>query len=250
MEPVTLILLAVAAFFAGFVDSIIGGGGIITLPALLAAGVPPHVALGTNKLAATGASSMATWQYARARLLVPRLSAATLPLSFAGAIAGAALVLQVPGSVVRYLVAIVLVGLVTYVLARPRFGHDDRYMGLTRRNLFGAMALALVVGLYDGFLGPGTGNLLLFGMVAIMGFPFLPAAAHGRLMNFGSNVGGLLLFALMDRVDYLIGAAMLVGTISGAFLGSRFSIRHGVRWIRPLFVVVAVALLLRLLWPS
>lgn len=246
MEPGTLALLTLAAFFAGFVDSIIGGGGVITLPALLAAGVPPHMALGTNKLAATGASTTATWHYARAGLLVPRLVAWTFPLSVVGTVLGAWLVLQVPGTWIRYLVAGVLVVLVTYVLLRPRFGLEDRFTGLRRGNVAAAMAMALVVGAYDGFLGPGTGNMLLFGWIAIMGFGFLPAAAHGRVLNFGSNVGALAFFAWMGEVAYLTGAVMLIGTVSGAWLGARSSIKHGARWIKPLFVAVALLLLVRL----
>lgn len=248
MDAATVLLLAAAGLLAGFIDSIVGGGGVVSLPALLAAGVPPHLALGTNKVAGTGASSMASYQYARAGLLTPRLVAFTLPLSVAAAVLGAVAVLQVDERVVVGLVAVVMVALVTYVLLRPRFGRDDRFTGLTPRTIAATAVLALAVGFYDGFLGPGTGNMLLFGLVAIHGFPFLQAAAHGRVLNFGSNVGALVLFGLTDNILWSVGLPMAAATMTGAYLGSRVGIRHGARWIRPLFVLVAGLLLVRLLW--
>lgn len=248
MDAATAALLVGAGLLAGFIDSIVGGGGVVSLPALLAAGVPPHLALGTNKVAGTGASSMATFRYARAGLLDGRLVAWTLPLAVGAAVLGAVTVLRVDERVVVGLVAVVMVALVAYVLLRPRFGQEDRFAGLSGPTVAATALLALAVGFYDGFLGPGTGNMLLFGLVAIQGFPFLRAAAHGRVLNFGSNVGALAFFGLTGNVDWTLGLLMGGATMAGAYLGSAAGIRHGARWIRPLFVGVAALLLVRLLW--
>jgi uncharacterized protein len=248
VEFETLLLLAIASLFAGFVDSIVGGGGVITLPSLLAAGVPPHLALGTNKVAGTGASAMATWQYTRAGLVMPRLVALTFPLAVGGGILGAVVVLRLPESFVVALIVVLLVAMTAYILLRPRFGTQDRFSGLRPATLAATAALALAVGFYDGMLGPGTGNLLLFGLVAIHGFAFLPAAAHGRVLNFGSNIGALGYFSAVSNIDWTIGLVMAIGTVTGAFIGSRFGIRHGAKWIRPLFVFVALVLLVRLVF--
>lgn len=246
MEPATLALLVLAALFAGFVDAVVGGGGVITLPALLAAGLPPHLAVGTNKVVGTGASSMATWQYGRAGL-VSGLAWKAFPVAVAASVLGAMTVLRLPEDVIMTLVAVAIGAIVTYVLVRPRFGQEDR-RDAVRYPLAAALALTLVAAFYDGLLGPGTGTFLLFGLVTLTGLPVVRAAAHGRVLNFGSNLGALAYFAVVGNVDWLVGLVMATGTLTGGFVGARFGIRHGARWVRPLFVVVALALLGRLLW--
>lgn len=248
MDPWTLAALVVAAFFAGFVDSIVGGGGIITLPALLATGMPPHLAIGTNKVVGTGASGIATWTYGRAGLLDRRLAAYAFPVAVGASIGGAATVLRLPEQAVLGMVAFVMVGIIAYVLARPRFGQDDNYPGRTGRVIVALVATAAVAGFYDGLLGPGTGTFLLFGIIGLTGMPFLRAAAHGRMLNFGSNVGALAYFTAAGTVDWVVGPIMAIGTVTGGFLGARFGVRYGARWLRPIFVVVASGLLVRLLW--
>lgn len=250
VDAATLGFLVAAAFVAAFVDSMVGGGGIISLPALLAAGLPPHLALGTNKMASTGASLMASVRFAQARLVQPRLVLSLFPLAFLGAVLGALAVLQVDPDFVRGLVVAVMVLMLAWVLLRPAFGREDRFAGLEPGPFAAVILLALVAGFYDGFLGPGTGTFLLFGFVALLGFDFLRAAGHARVLNFGSNLGALLLFALRDSVDYAVGLPMFAAMLAGAFAGSHFAIRHGARWIKPLFVAVTLALLLRLLWPG
>lgn len=248
MDPLTLAALVTAALFAGFVDAIVGGGGIITVPALLATGMPPHLALGTNKVVGTGASSVATWQYARKGLIEPRLARIGFPLAFGAAVLGAATVLRLPERFILAAVTVVMASMVAWVLLRPRFGHDDHFPGATATALAAVAGLAVAIGFYDGLLGPGTGTFLLFGLVALTGMPFLRAAAHGRLLNFASNTGALLYFGLAGTVDWTVGLVMALGTVTGGFIGSRAGIKHGARWIRPLFVVVALLLLGRLMW--
>lgn len=248
MEPGILLALVVAAFLAAFIDSIVGGGGVITLPALLAAGLPPHLALGTNKLAATGASLMATARYTAAGHVDLRTALSLIPLSVVGAFLGAAAVLAVEARLVRSLVIVVMVAMTLYVLLRPSLGRDDRFPGLTPGLFLALGAPALLIGFYDGFLGPGTGSLLLFAFLGIGGFGFLRAAAHGRILNFASNLAALALFALRDQVDYQVGLPMMAAMLGGAYFGSHFGMRHGTRWVKPLFLAMTLAILARLLW--
>lgn len=237
--------LFAAGIIAGSVDSIVGGGGIITLPALLATGMPAHLAVGTNKVVGTGASSMATWNYARAGLTDRRIWMLA-PLAAGASVLGALLVLRLDGRFILWGVMAMMAAITLYVLFDPRFGVQDR----TRWRpaaVVGVAALALGVGFYDGLLGPGTGSLLLFGLVAIVGMPRLAASANGRVLNFASNVGALVLFVAADSVVWRTGLVMAAGTVLGAWLGSRSNIRSQARWVRPLFVVMAGALFVRLL---
>lgn len=243
MEPLVLLALAGAGFVAAFLDSIVGGGGVISLPALLAAGLPPHLALGTNKLAATGASSMATIRYTQAGVIVLPLVLLLIPLSVAGSFVGANTVLQVDPTIIKSLVVIVMAGMTVYVVFRRTFGRENRFTGLTVRPLVLSGFLALAIGFYDGFLGPGTGSFLLFAFVGIQGFDFVRAAGHARVLNFASNLSALALFALRDQVDYAVGLPMMVAMIAGAYAGSHVGLKHGARWIKPLFVTTTLVLM-------
>lgn len=246
MDPLWFLLPA--AFVAGFIDSMVGGGGVITLPALIAAGVPPHAAIATNKVAGTGASSMATWQYARHGLLRKRLAWSLFPVAIAMGALGAAVVLRIPENAVLAMIATVIVAMVAYVLLRPRFGLDDRFEPPDTWTLAAFVSYVALVAFYDGILGPGTGTLLLFGIVAILGMRVLPAAAHGRVYNLGSNLGALGFFALAGPILWRVGLPMMAATMAGAYVGSRSGIKHGDRWVRPLFVAIAGLLLLHMLW--
>lgn len=240
--------LLVAGFAAAFIDSIVGGGGAISIPALLAAGLPPHLALGTNKLAATGASLTATTRYVRAGLVDRRLALVGLPLALVASALGAWVVLQVEPGRVRELILVVMAAMTVYVLVKKDFGLADKGLVRTGARLTVLALLVVAIAFYDGLLGPGTGSLLIFALVGVAGLDFLKAAANGRLLNFGSNLGSLLLFAALDNLDMVAGLTMMSGMLVGAWMGSQFGIRHGSRWIKPLFLVVTAALMVRLLF--
>lgn len=247
VEPLVWVALVAAGFVAAFIDSIVGGGGAISLPALLAAGLPPHLALGTNKLAATGASSMAAIRYTQAGVVVLPLVLLLVPLSVVGSFLGANAVLQVDPRIVRTLVIMVMLAMTVYVVARKTFGRDDRYFGLRTGPIVTTAAFALAIGFYDGFLGPGTGSFLIFAFVGIHGFNFVRAAGHARVLNFASNLSALALFALRNQVDYAIGLPMMASMVAGAYVGSHVGLRHGARWIKPLFVATTLGLVAYLL---
>lgn len=246
MDLIVLAVLVALSFVAAFIDSIVGGGGVISLPALLAAGLPPHLALGTNKLAGTGASLAATVRYARAGVIVLPLALTLIPFSVAGGILGAAAILQIDARFVKGLVLAMMILMTFYVVLRKEFGARNGYAGPTRVATALAATSALLIGFYDGFLGPGTGSILLFAFLAIQRFDFVRAAGHGRVLNFASNAAALLWFALHGSIVWAVGLPMMVAMLAGAWTGSRYALKHGARWIKLLFVAVTSALLVRL----
>lgn len=245
METETLVFLAVAGFVAAFIDSQVGGGGIISLPALLAVGLPPHLALGTNKFAATAASFSASINYGRSGAVPWGDALRWMPLAFAGSLAGVWAVLHVEG---RHLLAIVLVimaAMTAYTLLRPTFGKVDRLRPPTRGEMAAMALAALAIGVYDGFLGPGTGSFLIFAIVALLGYGFRKAAGLGRVLNFASNIAALAYFLAMDLVLWEAGIPMAAATLAGGWAGSHVGMKHGDRWLKPLFVAVTLGLMVR-----
>lgn len=247
MEPLVLAFLLFASFVAAFLDSIVGGGGAISLPALLAVGFDPHMALGTNKLAATGASSMATIRYTAAGMVTLGLVLFLIPVSVVGSFVGAWTALRVDGTWIRYFVAVAMVGITLFVLFRRRFGQVNHYAGLRPATVAASVAFALAIGFYDGILGPGTGSFLLFAFVGVHRFDFVRAAGHARVLNFASNAAALAFFAIQGRVDYAVGLPMMGAMVAGAYVGSHVGLKHGDRWIKPLFVAMTLVLFLRVL---
>jgi uncharacterized membrane protein YfcA len=236
-----------AGIVAGFIDSMVGGGGVITLPALLAAGLPPHAAVATNKVAGAGASGMATWQYVRAGLS-GKFAWGLFPVALTGGAIGANILLHIPEDWVLGIVAVAVVLMVAYVALQPAFGQAERTSILDARTVWLVGGLVLLIATYDGLLGPGTGTLLLFTLVSLCGLGFLRGAAYGRILNFGSNIGALAWLATRDLVDWRLGLGVMLGTITGAFIGSRVHLQSGGTWVRPLFVLMSLGLLGRLVW--
>ncbi|MCQ0971076.1 TSUP family transporter [Paracoccus sp. TK19116] len=244
---VDLILLLVAAGFAGgFVDAIAGGGGLITLPALLLAGLPPAQALGTNKVQAIFGAATAAASYAARGLVDPKTQARAAAMAGAGGMAGAALVAWLPTDLLRIVLPVVLIGVAAFFALKPGLDDLDR-----ARRMAPALITLLVVpavGFYDGLLGPGAGSFYMIAFVTLAGYGVLKATAHTKLLNLFSNLGGLTVFALAGQPLWLLGAAMGVAQMAGAFFGARMAMRIGSRLIKPLLVVTSTALALRLIW--
>lgn len=242
----TLLLLVAAAFTAGFVDAIAGGGGLLTLPALLAAGLPPHLALGTNKGQAVWGSGAALVSYAR-RGLVDR---ATLPGRFAagfvGSLGGAGLVLLVAPAVLRPLVLGLLVVVGVILAARPPLAPREA----PPRPPALALALALGVGAYDGFFGPGTGTFLIVGQVWLLGYGLVRASAEAKVVNFASNLAALSVFAAKGTVDWRIALPMAGAQLLGGIAGSHAAVKGGDRLVRWAVVAVVAALVVKLGWDA
>lgn len=246
MDPQILGLLVLAAIAAGFVDSIAGGGGLITVPVLMMAGLPPDQALATNKVQGSVGAATAALAYARSGLVDLRRQLRTAALAFVAGLAGALLVTALPAQALRVMLPVVLIGIALFFAFKPGLNDLDRAARLSP----GVFALTMVpaIGFYDGLIGPGAGAFYMLAFVVLAGFGILKATAHTKLLNFASNLGGLTAFALTGHPLWAAGLLMGAGQMLGAWLGARLAMRIGARVIRPLLVVTSTALALRLLW--
>jgi uncharacterized protein len=238
-----LMLLLGAAFFAGFIDAIAGGGGLITLPALLLAGASPIQALSTNKVQGSFGAAAAAFSYARAGqidLKTQRLPA--LIALFAG-LFGATMATRLPTETLRLIIPVILIGVALFFALKRGLSDEDQIARI-RPELFMALFVPLV-GTYDGMIGPGAGAFYMIGFVTLAGYGILKATAHTKLLNFSSNIGGLAIFAVFGATWWLTGIAMGVAQVAGATLGAKFAVRFGATVIRPVLVIASVALALR-----
>ncbi|MCU0901139.1 MAG: TSUP family transporter [Cypionkella sp.] len=241
-------LLILAAFVAGFVDSIAGGGGLITVPALLLAGANPVETLATNKLQGTFGSGTAMLSYARAGHV--RLSD-QLGMALVSAVAGGAGALVahlIPAEVLRVVMPIILVAVAVFFAIKPGLTDQDRVQRMGP-GVFTFTAVPLIAA-YDGFFGPGTGSFFMLGFILLAGYGVLKATAHTKLLNFASNLGSLAVFAFSGAMWWAVGMAMAVAQIAGAALGARLAMRIGARLIKPLLVATSSLMAARLLWQA
>jgi uncharacterized protein len=235
------------ALVAGTIDAIAGGGGLLTLPALLLAGLPPHLALGTNKGQSVFGSFAALLRFSRAGLVDRRRAWTTFPLGLLGSLAGAALVLAVSPQALRGLVLGLLVAAAAFVaLWRPA----PRSPGAARppARAAAAGAIALGIGAYDGFFGPGTGTLLIVAFAAVLGDGLTQASAAAKVVNFASNLAALLVFSTRGAVAWRIALPMAGAQLLGGWLGAHLAVRRGDGLVRGAAVAVALALAARLAW--
>lgn len=248
MDGQTLVALAAAAFAAGWVDAIAGGGGLLTLPALMLTGVPVHVALGTNKGQSVFGSASALWTFWRSgRIDAMRVPGLLLP-ALGGSLVGAAAVRWVTPAVLRPLVLGLLVAAAVLVVVRPRLPQSDVP---DRRSLVWRGALiALVLGTYDGFFGPGCGTFLLLSLAAWCKDSLASASAHAKVCNFASNLAAVLWFSAHDAILWPLAAPMVVGQVAGAAFGARMAMRGGDVLVRRVLLVVVVALVVKLGWDA
>jgi uncharacterized membrane protein YfcA len=235
-------LLALVALLAGTVDAIAGGGGLLTVPALLAAGLPPHLALGTNKGQSVFGAAAALTRFAREGLVPVDRARWTAPLGFLGSLAGAQLVLWVRPEALRPVVLGLLVAAAVFVVLRPRV----RVSLLPTAAVAPAAALAFFCGGYDGFFGPGTGTLLIVGLAGLLALPLHQASAEAKAINFASNLAGVLLFAARGAVVWHTALPMAAGQLVGGWLGAHLTVRGGERIVRWVVLCVVAALVLKL----
>lgn len=210
-----LLIIILFGLIASFIDSVVGGGGLISLPALLAVGMDPATALGTNKLASSFGSFTSTMKFIRAKKVDFDIVGKLFPLSFVGSIFGAITATYLPPEYLKPL-AIIILALVTIYS-------------------------------YDGFLGGGTGSFFLFALLMI-GLDYLHAAGNAKFLNFASNIGALLLFMVLGHVNYIYGLSMAVSMVIGSYLGVTFAIKKGVSYVKVLFIIVTITLILKNLY--
>jgi uncharacterized protein len=238
-------LLFLAALVAGFVDAIAGGGGLITVPVLLSAGLSPQAALGTNKLQASFGSGSAAWHFGRAGLIDWKEIRPGVIATFVSSMAGALAVQQISPDFLRQLIPALLIAIGIYTLLQPRLGCQDQEPRMSP-HAFAAL-FGVLLGFYDGFFGPGTGSFWAVACVALRGLNLTRATAYTKAMNFASNLGSLLVFLGGGQIHFGAGLLMGLGQWAGARLGSRMVIRKGARFIRPIFVTVVLAITVKLL---
>jgi len=241
----TLAALGAVGLVAGFVDSIAGGGGLLTVPALLLAGLDPVSALATNKLQSSFGSGSAVFAFARARLIDFRAARAMMAFTFGGASLGALAVKIAPVTLLSALLPLLLIVMGFYFALSPKLSDADARARTT--PLVFAMTVGAGVGFYDGIFGPGTGSFFMLGFVLLLGYGVVRATAHTKLLNFTSNLAALLLFLIAGKVVWGVGLVMGAGQFAGAQAGSRLAMARGAKVIRPLLGLVCLAMAIRLL---
>ncbi|WP_127586442.1 sulfite exporter TauE/SafE family protein [Paenibacillus koleovorans] len=242
-----LIFLVTAGFLASFIDSVVGGGGLISVPALLLTGLPPGMVLGTNKLGGTASSLTSSTSFLLSGKINKKLVMWLFPLSLLGSVGGAFLVKLIPGDSLRPIVVVLLILVTLYTLFKKNWGSISTYRGLGKRAAWLSAVVALVIGLYDGFFGPGTGSFLIFAFL-LLGFDFVGAAGNAKVLNLASNLGSLVTFACLGYVNYYYGIPMAISMVVGALIGSQFAIRRGAAYVKPLFILISTLLIGKQLW--
>lgn len=251
LEPVSILLLCLAAAGAGWVDAVSGGGGLLQVPSLLVAmpNSPPALALGTNKLASIIGTTGAASTYLRSSVLDLRTAMPMTLAAIAGSAIGASLATRIPSQAFRPVILVLLVGVWLWTLLRPQMGAEQRLRWEGRRRHY---AIAIVagagIGAYDGLLGPGTGSFLLIVLVAGLGYSFLNASATAKVVNVGTNLAALAVFGLSGNVLWIVGLLMGACNLAGALVGARMAIQRGSSFVRAVFLAVVGLLIARLGW--
>ena len=245
VDPQTLVLLCAVAGLAGCVDAIGGGGGLLTVPALMLAGLDPVSAIATNKAQGAAGALSSALAFARAKMVDWRAAAPVALAAGAASVLGAVSVTHIDRRELEALAPALLVAIALYFLLAPRLSDKDAQARIVPALFAGT--IAPLVGFYDGVFGPGAGSFYMIGFVGLLGYGVLRATAHTKIANAASNLGSLGLYAATGVVLWPVGLAMALFAFLGAQVGARLAMRHGARLIRPLLVVVACAMALKLL---
>lgn len=246
VAPHLAALLILVGFVAGFVDSIAGGGGLLSVPALLLCGASPLQTLATNKVQGMVGAGTAVVNYALAGQVNPRAQLGPALVSLAFGAVGALLAGAMPAGLLKLIMPPILIAIALFFAFKPGLSDQSRPARISA--LAFALVVVPVIATYDGFFGPGTGSFFMLALVLLAGRGVLQATAQTKMLNFGSNVGSLMIFAFSGATWWWIGGAMALAQIAGATLGARLAVRIGARLIKPLLVVTSTGMALRLLW--
>lgn len=248
LTPGLAVLLFLAAAAAGFIDAIAGGGGLIAVPVLMSAGLPPQVVLGTNKLQSSCGTIIAVARYARAGLVHwPEVRLATV-VTFVSAMLGAYVVTRVSNEVLKTIVPWLLLSIAVYALLSPRLGIERKEPRLSPSAF--AWLAGSALGFYDGFFGPGAGSFWTLALLTLAGFELTRATAYTKVVNLASNLASVVIFVAAGKVRYDMAGIMIVGQLIGARAGSGMVLRHGAPFVRVVFLVVVFSLTIKLLWDT
>ncbi len=240
MDFAELSILMVAAFAAGFVDAVAGGGGVIVFPAFLFLGLPVADIVGTNKLVSTLGTSVASWTYFKKGKVSSEIVRAALPWSVVGALAGAMLIVCLPNEFLRPVVSVLIIAVALYCFFRPNLGAESSYAGLTKRSITILRAGAFALAAYDGFFGPGTGIFLTFLFIHSFKLDFLRASGNTKILNLTSNVVSLLYFLTQGNIRYDLGIPMAAANILGGYIGAHTAISKGNSFVKWLYILMAI----------
>lgn len=235
-----LLILVPIIFFGAFVDAIAGGGGLITLTAYMAAGLPPQVSLGTNKFASSFGSTIASIQYMRRGAIARYVALVAIPASFVGSAIGSALAERYASDYLAYLLLVLVPAITIFMLVNPSFG-SARERSKSFVLIFGFL-LSLLLGCYDGFFGPGTGMLLALSFTSLLGLELLTAHGTARVVNLSSNLAAMAVFLYHGSVDFSVAIPCAIASIVGGFVGSRLALKIGSRLVKPIMLFVLALL--------
>lgn len=246
MDIFSIFIICIAGFFGAMVDAIVGGGGLITTPALLAAGLPVHLALGTNKFASSMGTFSSVYHYYKSGNIKLSLLKYLLPFSLIGSCIGVLTVLAINPEFLRIIIIFLVIIIGAYTLLKKDLGLINKEFKITKSKIALGILLALIFGFYDGFFGPGTGSFIIFGLISIFGFDFKRASANSKLMNFMSNVTALFLFLTHGQIMFSVGIPMAISMIIGAKFGAQMAIKKGPTFIKPIFILVSFSLVVKM----
>ncbi len=247
MDTQTIILLCIAAFAAGFVDAIVGGGGLIQLPAALI--LLPHLpvanVIGSLKIPAFTGTSFAAYQYAKQVTLNVKLLVLMCLLAFSCSFAGSELLTLVSNNFMKPVLLVVLTFVAIYTFRKKNFGQQSHKEHTPTQQLWYGAAISVAIGFYDGFIGPGAGSFLIMAFIALMGFDFLHASANAKMVNLATNFGSIMLFLLKGKIIWAIAIPMAVSNAVGGIIGAKLAIAKGNKFIRLFFLLVIIGTLIR-----
>ncbi|HEX8461134.1 MAG TPA: TSUP family transporter [Segetibacter sp.] len=247
MNNEQLILLCVAAFAAGFIDAIVGGGGLVQTPAglILLPNLPVSTVIGTLKIPAFSGTALASLQYMQKVKINWRLIAVMTALAFCAAVGGSFLLSRVNNFFMKPFLLVVLIVVAIYTYSKKNFGTHTEKKHTAKQQMSYSIITSIVIGFYDGFIGPGTGSFLVLAFITLLGFDFLKASAHAKLVNLATNLGSIIFFAGTGRILFAIAIPMAVCNAVGGTLGARLAIVKGNKFIRVFFLVIVIGTILR-----
>ncbi|HLO73606.1 MAG TPA: TSUP family transporter [Flavobacterium sp.] len=247
METYTILFLCIASFVAGFIDAIVGGGGLIQTPAalILLPNVPVASIIGTLKIPGFSGTSIATYQYLKRVNVNWKLFAVMALVSFTFAYLGSSLLNVMQNDFMKPLLFAILILLLLYTYLKKDFGQYQSNKLSSKQHYFYAILISIVLGFYDGFIGPGTGSLLIMAFIAFLGFDFLQASANAKLVNLATNFGSITLFVLKGKIIWAVAIPMAICNATGSWLGARLAISKGNGFIRVFFLIIVSIALLR-----
>ena len=247
METYVIVLLCIASFAAGFIDAIVGGGGLIQTPAglVLLPHLPVSTVIGTLKIPAFSGTSFAAIQYLKSVKMNWKLLFTMMAIALPSAYIGSTLLTYMSNDFMKPLLLFILSLLVIYTYANKNFGQQKEGYISKKKQLLHAVLISLVVGFYDGFIGPGTGSFFVVAFISLMGFDFLQASANAKMVNLATNFGSICLFMIKGKIIWLIAIPMAVSNALGGWLGAKLAIAKGNNFVRIFFLIVVIGTLIR-----